>query len=111
MTTKTPTLTATTPAPGSAAVGAAGTPARGLPVTAGTRDYANLPHACRCGARWSGTATCHCGGCHLTFTGITAFDTHRPGGNCTPPDNFGLVRVDGRAYQCWGFPSQPAEES
>jgi hypothetical protein len=62
----------------------------------------NLPHACRCGARWSGTGTCHCGACHVTTTGISTFAQHRPRGACAPPATVGLVVVPGRAYKCWG---------
>lgn len=30
-----------------------------------------------CGASWFGTTICHCGSCHLTFSGIGLFDKHR----------------------------------
>lgn len=45
----------------------------------------------RCNNRWGGTSTCHCSGCHETFTGLTAFDQHRTGSHthgtrrCLPP--------------------------
>jgi hypothetical protein len=41
----------------------------------------------RCGARWTGLTTCHCGasGCHCTFTSLRAFDIHRTGGHCNDP--------------------------
>lgn len=48
--------------------------------------------SCRgCSARWTGTAACHCGACHHTFTGVSAFDAHRRRGECLPPDAAGLV--------------------
>jgi hypothetical protein len=33
----------------------------------------------------------HCAGCHLTFDGITLFDTHRPRGRCIHPSALGLA--------------------
>lgn len=42
-----------------------------------------MPEAtCRCGARWSGRRTAHCGSCHLTFGAPGGFDRHRRGGAC-----------------------------
>ena len=68
---------------------------------------ARLPHSCRCGARWAGTRTAHCGGsCHLTFNGVSPFDDHRRGGACTPPQELGMTLVFGRAYDCWGYPAE-----
>lgn len=71
-------------------------------LTAGT-------HGCaRCPNRWGGFKTAHCGACHRTFTGLTAFDKHRTGSHtndtrhCLPPESVGLVNA-GRAYPCWGF--------
>lgn len=66
-----------------------------------SRDYADLPHQHRCGARWSGTLTAHCGSCCRTFTGIGSFDHHRRGGVCANPAGIGMVLADGRAYQAW----------
>lgn len=73
----------------------------------------------RCASRWGGLLTAHCGGCHQTFTGITAFDKHRvgPPSNriCLDPssavnenpesDKFGerLFQMSGRAYPCWAL--------
>lgn len=38
------------------------------------------PNSCgKCPARWHGQAMCHCRSCHLTFSGVTAFDMHRAG--------------------------------
>lgn len=69
-----------------------------------------LPHHCaKCTGRWNGFNTAHCSACHLTFTGVTAFDKHRAGNHsvrryCLSPEEVGLV-LTGRAYPCWGFPS------
>jgi hypothetical protein len=66
-------------------------------------------YTCRCGAHWGGLSTGHCSACHLTFTGITAFDKHRTGSHandtraCLDPASVGLVDAN-RAYPCWGFP-------
>jgi len=36
------------------------------------------PNTCgRCDAEWTGVRACHCSGCHRTFAGISAFDSHR----------------------------------
>lgn len=72
-------------------------------VRAGTRATADLPHSCGgCSNRWSGENTAHCGsGCHLTFTGLEAFDAHRSNGRCLTPAGAGLELAAGRAYQAW----------
>lgn len=67
----------------------------------GTRDPADLPHAHRCGARWAGANTAHCGACCRTFVGITAFDRHRKGGVCAVPADIGMVPAPGRVYEVW----------
>jgi hypothetical protein len=74
-----------------------------LGALSGTRNHADLPHTCSCGARWSGTNTCHCGntGCHRTFTGLSAFDRHRSGGTCNDPAALGMAIAPGRAYEAW----------
>ncbi|WP_431839714.1 hypothetical protein [Gordonia hongkongensis] len=48
-------------------------------------------YSCSCRAEWSGLNECHCGACHLTFSGVTAFDRHRRGRVCNDPSVFGLV--------------------
>jgi hypothetical protein len=59
------------------------------------------PHHCNgCANRWNGCNTCHCAGCHMTFTNIRAFDHHRRSGRCLPPATVGLVQ-SGRSYECW----------
>lgn len=77
-----------------------------LAALAGSRDYANLPHQHRCGTRWSGSLTAHCGACCRTFTGIGSFDYHRRGGTCADPASIGMVPADGRAYQAWTNPRE-----
>jgi hypothetical protein len=52
---------------------------------------------CPCGARWTGRGRAHCGACHRTFTGVTAFDSHRTAagegehGGCREPADVGLL--------------------
>jgi hypothetical protein len=65
------------------------------------------PH-CGCGKSWTGTARCHCGSCHETFTGLSAFEKHRVTVNqsqalreCAPPASVGLVQND---HGYWGSP-------
>lgn len=40
-----------------------------------------------CGKTWQqkGNRSGHCGGCHVTFCGIAAFDAHRRDGACLDP--------------------------
>ena len=64
-----------------------------------------VSHAC--GARWSGRQKCHCGGCHLTFSGLTAFDKHRVGMRCLAPGEVGLVARVGEFGPIWGLPGRP----
>lgn len=81
------------------------------PITSEAKNKAPAPppHQCgTCGARWGGLNTCHCCSCHLTFTGLTAFDKHRDGKHptgrhCLPPEQVGLEDA-GRDYPCMGFP-------
>ncbi|AMS02661.1 hypothetical protein BJD55_gp105 [Gordonia phage Yvonnetastic] len=63
-----------------------------------------------CDSEWSGLNTCHCAGCHQTFSGLTAFVKHRPTtarstgtAKCHAPDGVGL-ELNGRWYPCWGEP-------
>jgi hypothetical protein len=84
-----------------------------LATLTGTRDFADLPNSCRCGDRWSGTNTCHCGatGCHQTFVGVGAFDRHRRGGQCANPAAIGMVTAPGRAYEAWTTVDQPVDQA
>lgn len=67
------------------------------------------PHPCSgCTARWGGLLTAHCAACHLTFTGITAWEKHRAGKPargryCLDPAAVGLIDA-GRSYPCWANP-------
>lgn len=77
----------------------------------GTRSHQDLPFGCgRCDSRWSGNQTCHCGVCHLTFSGVSTFDAHRQPGHCLHPLFVGLSVVPGRAYECWGTTAEPEAE-
>lgn len=70
------------------------------------------PIACgTCGAIWTGLIACHCSGCHETFTGLSAFDIHRVGGQCCDPaaivnkkGEHRLVRVDKPHWSGWACP-------
>lgn len=74
----------------------------------------SLPFRCKCGARWNGLKTAHCGarGCHKTFTTVSSFDLHRSGTQqsrvCVEPEKVGLEDA-GRSYPCWGHPSDGKE--
>lgn len=61
-----------------------------------------------CDVKWTGDRTCHCGACHLTFTCLSAFDTHRKDFGCLHPGAVGLVTHErgGREfrYEAWGRP-------
>lgn len=46
----------------------------------------------QCKTWYTGIATAHCGGCHLTFSRVSSFDKHRVGGKCKSPAVAGLVR-------------------
>ena len=60
-----------------------------------------------CGRWWTGVERSHCGGCHETFTGLTAFERHRKGLRCNPPTEVGLVAREKPYGTLWG---QPAPE-
>lgn len=62
--------------------------------------------SCGCGVTWGGMNTCHCAGCHNTFSGLTAFDHHRHYNKCVDPRDRNLV-VGKRGY--WGSPSSDSE--
>lgn len=106
------TSTDTTEAPQSLAARHS-TPAKHMPdrSLAGTRDHDRLPFACRCGARWSGNSTCHCGSCHISLSGVTNFDRHRRNGQCLDPAELGMSLLSGRAYPCWGSTEDAVDTS
>ena len=56
-----------------------------------------------------GRAECHCAACHLTFSGVSAFDLHQKldgGLACLPPSSRGLVRYDRHGRTVWGWPER-----
>jgi hypothetical protein len=61
---------------------------------------------CRCGAFWTGFTTCHCSGCHHTFTNERAFAAHRIRGRCQDPEARGLVKITRAHWVGWGWPAQ-----
>jgi hypothetical protein len=38
---------------------------------------------------------------------VTGFDRHRRNGMCLHPVDIGMVKLDARAFECWGDPSTP----
>lgn len=61
-----------------------------------------------CPSRWSGLGRAHCSACHLTFTGVSAFDRHRSSeGTCLLPTDLGMVLRNGGL---WGAPPLSPEE-
>lgn len=67
---------------------------------------------CRCGAWWTGAGRAHCGGCHETFSGITAFDLHRSQagehGTCRAPADVGLEVAERPYGPLWRSPGTDA---
>jgi len=62
-----------------------------------------------CPSRWSGLARAHCSACHLTFTGVSAFDRHRSADDeCLDPTTLGMVLRPGAL---WGAPALSPEEA
>jgi hypothetical protein len=43
--------------------------------------------SCLCGRKWTGLSEAHCTVCHEHFSGVSAFDAHRPGNikGCVDP--------------------------
>ena len=69
-----------------------------------SRSATQPPIGCSgCRGRWSGLNTCHCGGCHETFTSAGAFDRHRRGGKCLDPREIGLVPAN-KPWPGWSWP-------
>lgn len=69
-----------------------------------------LPNSCgRCGTRWSGDSTSHCGSCHETMAGPSVFDRHRREGRCLDPVALGCVLRVRPGYTVWGFPADEAD--
>lgn len=68
-----------------------------------TKVGAPLPHSCgKCEARWGGFKTCHCSGCHETFSTPGNFDRHRERGvKCKTGQESGLVVHSRGSYNVW----------
>lgn len=58
-----------------------------------------------CGRWWTGAERSHCGGCHQTFTGMSAFERHRKGLRCNDPASVGLVARFRPYGVLWGWPA------
>lgn len=56
-----------------------------------------------CGEWWMGIGAAHCGGCHRTFTSVSAFTTHRRKSECVNPETLGMVPAD-RKWRGWSLP-------
>lgn len=71
----------------------------------------------KCKGEWTGAGRCHCGGCHLTFSSLGAFDLHQkrkyaPEGQlCGNPALTLLVPVDKEYGVLWSYPSRDDETS
>lgn len=61
-----------------------------------------------CGTHWSGSWTAHCARCHLTTTGLRAFEAHQRivDGilHCLSPDMAGLVPLQRPSGTVWSRP-------
>ena len=64
-------------------------------------------HSCSCGAGWDRSTDCHCARCHVTFAGLSTFDTHRNHDFCWPGWPFGMVEV---REGVWGFGEPETQE-
>ncbi len=67
-----------------------------------------------CTAKWTGLGRAHCSSCHMTYTGISAFEQHRgaisegaPRGFCHDPVSLGMVE---REPNLWGSPAMTREQ-
>ena len=58
-----------------------------------------------CKRWWTGAERSHCGGCHELFSSLTAFDRHRRGGRCLPPESVGLTAREKPYGVLWGTPA------
>lgn len=52
-------------------------------MTTGCTDACVLPR--------EGGPQCHCATCHLTFGGVSGFDSHRRDGACRHPSELGMA--------------------
>jgi hypothetical protein len=68
-------------------------------------------HACgRCHSHWTGLNTAHCNSCHLTFTGVSAFDEHRYNGTCRPITETRLIDRERNGVVMYGWESSDSED-
>ena len=59
----------------------------------------------QCKRWWTGEERSHCGGCHITLSGLTAFERHRKGMRCNPPEEVGLAPREKPYGVLWGLPA------
>lgn len=64
-----------------------------------------------CGRKWTGYSQAHCRGCHRTFSSVSVFDAHNPGGVCGDPPSInskkkptGFMLVDSTFGPIWTRP-------
>lgn len=69
----------------------------------------NLIDCGKCKAHWSGAGRAHCGGCHKTFSGLTAFDAHQRGNTegqtCGDPTEKGMELREKSWGTYWAYPA------
>lgn len=58
-----------------------------------------------CGFWWTGAERSHASCCHRTFSSLSAFDQHRKGLRCNPPESVGLVAREKPFGTLWGWPA------
>jgi len=73
------------------------------PATLGIRQEEIIRHG-SCGRWWTGPTRNHCGQCHITTSGLTAFDAHQRGGVCAHPQTAGLVAREKPWGTMWALP-------
>lgn len=67
----------------------------------------------KCGASWTGAGRAHCGGCHETFSSLSAFDSHQRGEHvpagqlCADPEDVGLIQIEKPWGFMWGYEADP----
>lgn len=58
-----------------------------------------------CGRWWTGAERSHASCCHETFSSLSAFEVHRRGLRCNPPETVGLVAREKPFGTLWGWPA------
>jgi hypothetical protein len=58
-----------------------------------------------CGRWWTGSERSHASCCHETFSSLSAFEAHRRGLRCNPPESVGLVAREKPFGRIWGWPA------